>query len=78
MVKFMLVEGQCLKAELKVALSSTSRLYGRDETGNGAIILDAIADACQSKDAIRADLSAKGLARIWNVDYKTLLRSSCL
>lgn len=37
----------------------------------------AIADACQSKDLIRAELSAKGLARIWNVDYKTLLRPSC-
>ncbi len=39
--------------------------------------IKAIADACQSKDLIRAELSAKGLARIWNVDYKTLLRPSC-
>ncbi len=39
--------------------------------------IKAIADACQSKDLMRAELSAKGLARIWNVDYKTLLRPSC-
>ncbi|WP_143046350.1 hypothetical protein [Trichormus sp. NMC-1] len=36
-----------------------------------------IADACQAKDLIRAELNAKGLARIWNVDYKTLLHPSC-
>lgn len=39
--------------------------------------IKAISDACQSKDSMRAELSAKGLARIWNVDYKTLLRPSC-
>ncbi len=39
--------------------------------------IKAIADACQSKDLMRAKLSAKGLARVWNVDYKTLLHPSC-
>lgn len=39
--------------------------------------IKSIAEACQTKDIIRAELSAKGLARIWNVDYKTLLRPSC-
>jgi hypothetical protein len=50
----------------------------RSESEIATNYIKAIADACQSKDAIRAELSAKGLARIWNVDYKTLLRSSCL
>lgn len=36
-----------------------------------------ISDACQAKDSIRAELSAKALGRIWNVDYKTLLNPSC-
>jgi hypothetical protein len=31
-----------------------------------------ISEACQSKDFIRAELSVKGLARIWNRDYKSL------
>ena len=39
--------------------------------------IKSISEACQTKDIIRAELSAKGLARIWNVDYKTLLRPSC-
>jgi len=36
-----------------------------------------ISEACLAKDIVKAELSAKGLARIWNVDYKTLLRHSC-
>ena len=36
-----------------------------------------ISEACIAKDIVKAELSAKGLARIWNVDYKTLLRPSC-
>ncbi len=36
-----------------------------------------ISEACLAKDIIRAELNAKGLARVWNVDYKTLLRPSC-
>lgn len=36
-----------------------------------------ISEACLAKDIVKAELSAKGLARIWNVDYKTLLRPSC-
>ena len=39
--------------------------------------IKSISEGCQTKDFIRAELSAKGLARIWNVDYKTLLRPSC-
>ena len=39
--------------------------------------IKAIADACQSKDSVRAELTAKALGRIWNVDYKTLLHPSC-
>ncbi len=39
----MLVEGLCLKAELKVVLWFISRLHEKYETGNGAIVLDAIA-----------------------------------
>ena len=39
--------------------------------------IKAISEACLAKDIIRAELSAKGLARIWNIDYKTLLRPSC-
>lgn len=39
--------------------------------------IKAISEACLAKDIIRAELSAKGLARVWNVDYKTLLRPSC-
>ncbi|MDK2408585.1 hypothetical protein QHH11_09915 [Aphanizomenon sp. PH219] len=39
--------------------------------------IKSIADACQAKDRIRVELSAKGLARIWNLDYKTLLHPSC-
>jgi len=36
-----------------------------------------ISEACLAKDIVKAELSAKGLARIWNVDYKTLFRPSC-
>ncbi len=43
------------------------------ETG----FIKAISEACLAKDVIRAELNAKGLARVWNVDYKTLLRPSC-
>ena len=43
------------------------------ETG----FIKAISEACLAKDIIRAELNAKGLARVWNVDYKTLLRPSC-
>ena len=39
--------------------------------------IKSISEACLAKDVIRAELSAKGLARVWNVDYKTLLRPSC-
>jgi len=39
--------------------------------------IKAISEACLAKDIIRAELNAKGLARVWNVDYKTLLRPSC-
>ena len=49
----------------------------RSESEIASNYIKAIADACQAKDSIRAELSAKGLARIWNVDYKTLLLPSC-
>ncbi len=49
----------------------------RSETEIATNYIKAIADACQSKDSIRAELTAKALGRIWNVDYKTLLRPSC-
>jgi hypothetical protein len=49
----------------------------RSESEIASNYIKAIADACQAKDSIRAELSAKGLARIWNVDYKTLLHPSC-
>jgi len=39
--------------------------------------IKAISEACLAKDIIRAELNAKGLARVWDVDYKTLLRPSC-
>ena len=39
--------------------------------------IKSISDACQVKDSIRAELSAKALGRIWGVEYKTLLRPSC-
>lgn len=49
----------------------------RNESEITSNYIKAISDACQSKDSIRAELSAKALARIWNVDYKTLIRPSC-
>ncbi len=49
----------------------------RSESEIATTYIKSISDACQAKDSIRAELSAKGLARIWNVDYKTLLRPSC-
>jgi hypothetical protein len=49
----------------------------RSESEITSNYIKAISDACQAKDSIRAELSAKGLARIWNVDYKTLIRPSC-
>ena len=49
----------------------------RSESEITSNYIKAISDACQVKDSIRAELSAKGLARIWNVDYKTLIRPSC-
>ncbi|OBQ36289.1 MAG: hypothetical protein AN485_11710 [Anabaena sp. MDT14b] len=49
----------------------------RSESEIASNYIKAIADACQAKDSIIAELSAKGLARIWNVDYKTLLHPSC-
>jgi len=37
-----------------------------------------IAEACQSKDYLRAELNAKGLARVWSItDPKALLSNSC-
>ncbi len=39
--------------------------------------IKAISEACQAKDSIRAELTAKALGRIWNIDYKTLLNPSC-
>ena len=49
----------------------------RSESEIATNYIKAISDACQTKDSIRAELSAKALGRIWNVDYKTLLRPSC-
>ena len=49
----------------------------RSESEIATNYIKAISDACQAKDSIRAELSAKALGRIWNVDYKTLLRPSC-
>ncbi len=49
----------------------------RSESEIATTYIKSIADACQAKDSIRAELSAKALGRIWNVDYKTLLRPSC-
>ncbi|MTJ15845.1 MULTISPECIES: hypothetical protein [unclassified Dolichospermum] len=44
----------------------------RSESEIGRDYIKMIADACQAKDLFRAELTAKGLARIWNVDYKGL------
>jgi hypothetical protein len=55
-----------------VSAQSKRTLY---EVESGYI--KAISEACQVKDSLKAELSAKALSRIWNVDYKTLLRSSC-
>jgi hypothetical protein len=49
----------------------------RSESEIATNYIKAISDACQARDSIRAELSAKALGRIWNVDYKTLLRPSC-
>jgi hypothetical protein len=49
----------------------------RSESEIATTYIKSIADACQAKDSIRAELSAKALGRIWNVDYKTLLNPSC-
>lgn len=49
----------------------------RSESEIATTYIKSISDACQAKDSIRAELSAKALGRIWNVDYKTLLRPSC-
>ena len=49
----------------------------RSESEIATNYIKAISDACQAKDSIRAELSAKALGRIWNVDYETLLRPSC-
>jgi len=50
----------------------------RSESEIATNYIKAIADACQVKDSIRAELNAKGLGRIWNVDYKTLINSNCM
>jgi hypothetical protein len=55
-----------------VSAQSKRTLY---EVESGYI--KAISEACQVKDSLKAELSAKALSRIWNVDYKTLLRPSC-
>jgi hypothetical protein len=49
----------------------------RSESEIATNYIKAISDACQAKDSIRAELTAKALGRIWNVDYKTLLNPSC-
>ena len=49
----------------------------RSESEIATTYIKSISDACQAKDSMRAELSAKALGRIWNVDYKTLLRPSC-
>ena len=49
----------------------------RSEAEIASNYIKLIADACQARDLIRAELSARGLARIWNIDYKTLLGNSC-
>ena len=49
----------------------------RSESEIATTYIKSISDACQAKESIRAELSAKALGRIWNVDYKTLLRPSC-
>lgn len=49
----------------------------RSESEIASNYIKTIADACQNKDIVRAELTAKALGRIWNVDYKTLLHSNC-
>lgn len=49
----------------------------RSESEISSNYIKIIADACQNKDIIRAELTAKALARIWQVDYQTLLRPNC-
>jgi len=49
----------------------------RSENEIASIYIKAIADACQTKDLIRAELSAKALARIWAVEYVSLLSHNC-
>ncbi len=36
-----------------------------------------ISEACQARNFITAELNARGLARILNVDYKVLLEKHC-
>jgi hypothetical protein len=49
----------------------------RSENQIASDYIKAISDACQIKDAIRAELNAKALARVWAVDYKSLLSPNC-
>lgn len=49
----------------------------RSESEISSNYIKTIADACQNKDIITAELTAKALARIWSVDYKTLLHPNC-
>lgn len=49
----------------------------RSESEIATNYIKSISDACQAKDSIRAELNAKALGRIWNVNYKTLLNPNC-
>jgi hypothetical protein len=49
----------------------------RSESDIVSNYINTIADACKSKDMVRAELTAKALARIWKEDYQSLLNRNC-
>lgn len=49
----------------------------RNEAEISSNYIKLISEACQARNFITAELNARGLARIWNQDYKVLLENYC-
>jgi hypothetical protein len=64
-----------MNAETNRQMVDMQRQRNEFEIANNYIKL--IKEACQARDFITAELTARGLARIWNEDYKDLLRNHC-
>jgi hypothetical protein len=64
-----------MNAETNRQMMDIQRQRNEFEIANNYIKL--ISEACQARDFSTAELNARGLARIWNQDYKALLGNSC-